>query len=53
MRLQLHIITVAVAASYLTLGVSNPRVASDLWAVYATVTLLLALANLSLERRPR
>lgn len=51
--LSTHVATVAVAASYLTLGVASPGRARELWALYAVVTFLLAITNLLLERSRR
>lgn len=51
--LQLHVATVAVTASYLTLGLANEHSAQDLWAVYATVVFVLAVVTLMTERRVR
>jgi hypothetical protein len=51
MRTHLHVITVAVAASYVTLGFSNPDSARSLWKLYAVVMLALAVTNLVLDRR--
>lgn len=51
--LSLHVLTVAVASSYLTLGIVTPHHARALWAPYALVTFVLAIANLLTERRHR
>jgi len=47
----MHTITVAIASSYLTLGIFAAQHARDLWAPYAVVVFCLAVANLTLERR--
>lgn len=52
LKLALHVLMVAIAASYLTLGWANPNRASELWAVYAAMTLALASVTLWLERKP-
>jgi hypothetical protein len=49
--LHVHVLTVAISASYLTLGVANPGSAADLWWAYALVTFALAIVNLITERR--
>lgn len=36
----------AVATSYVTLGIADPREAAKLWAPYAAVTFALSLVNL-------
>lgn len=49
--LRLHMLTVFVAGSYLTLGLFSPDQARDLWAIYAAVMFVLAVINLVWERR--
>lgn len=51
LQLTLHVVTIALAASYLTLGISQTGAAARLWWVYAIVTGILAVINLTLERR--
>jgi hypothetical protein len=50
-RVQINIALVAIAASYLTLGVANSDLASSLWWVYAIISGGLASANLFLAYR--
>src|SRR5262245_34736691 len=42
-----HVMTVMVAASYLTLGIFSPDDAAELWAPYAVVMFVLAILNLA------
>lgn len=51
MRVRINIALVAIAASYLTLGVGNADLASSLWWVYAIVSGTLASANLWLSHK--
>lgn len=46
-----HTIAVVLAASYLLLGVLSSAIARDLWAPYAVLTLVFAIANIVMERR--
>jgi hypothetical protein len=50
-RVRINIALVAIAASYLTLGVGNSDLASSLWWAYAIVSGGLASANLWLAHR--
>jgi len=50
-RVKINIVLVAIAASYLTLGVGNTSLAESLWWVYALVSGALASANLILAHR--
>jgi hypothetical protein len=50
-QLRINILLVAIAASYLTLGIANTAVASSLWWLYALVSGVLASANLILAHR--
>jgi hypothetical protein len=47
----LRLLIVALASSYVTLGVFAPRTAAALWAPYAIVMFVLAVGNLVVERR--
>lgn len=47
----LHVLTIVIATSYLTLGVAAPSKARSVWWAYAIITLALAVTNLVLERR--
>jgi len=51
--LGVQLLTVAVASSYLTLGIFAAEHARSLWAPYAVVTFVLAVTNLTMERRRR
>lgn len=51
--MRLPLLIVAVASSYLTLGVFAPCHARGLWAPYAIVMFTLATANLLIEVRLR
>lgn len=51
-RLRINIVLVAIAASYLTLGVANSELASSLWWVYGIASGALASLNLWLARCP-
>ena len=51
--LRVQLVTLAVAASYLTLGVFAPEKAEELWAWYAAATFLLAVTTLWCEWRLR
>lgn len=46
---RIHVVTIAVASSYLTLGVVAPSHARSLWAPYALVTFTLAVLALLME----
>lgn len=48
--IRLYLITIVVAASYLTLGVFDPGTAEDLWWQYGIVSLVLGILNLLAER---
>lgn len=48
--LAVHVATIVVASSYLTLGLFATDRARALWAPYALLTLILALAAFHLER---
>lgn len=50
-RVQINIVLVAIATSYLTLGAANTALASSLWWVYALISGGLASANLFLAHR--
>lgn len=47
------VVTVAVCASYLTMGITNAPLARSLWAPYAAVTFVLAVVALIADRRHR
>jgi hypothetical protein len=49
-RLRVQVVIVAVASSYLTLGAASSADARNLWAPYAAVMFVLAIANLVLDR---
>lgn len=44
--LHTHVITIAVAVSYLTLGLANTSQAKNLWWAYGTSIFVLAVFNL-------
>jgi len=48
-----HFLTVAVAVSYLTLGMVRPDIAESFWAPYAIATAILAAVNLHAFQRAR
>lgn len=48
---RLPLLIVAIASSYLTLGIFASETAGKLWAPYAIVMFVLALINLLPERR--
>ena len=50
-RVQINVFLVGIAASYLTLGVTNTAAAEKLWWVYALVSGVLAGANLVLAHQ--
>jgi hypothetical protein len=50
-RVKINIVLVAISASYLTMGVANPDLASSLWWVYALASGLLSSLNLWLAHR--
>jgi hypothetical protein len=50
-RLRINVLLVALATSYLTLGLANEGLASKLWWAYAIATGSLAGANLVLGGR--
>jgi len=51
MRVRINIALVAIAVSYLTLGVANSAWASSLWWIYAIASGSLASLNLWLAHR--
>jgi hypothetical protein len=51
--LVVHLATLIVASSYLTLGIFAPDRAGGLWAPYAVVTFILAALALYLEHERR
>jgi hypothetical protein len=53
LMLNLHVLTVAVTASYLTLIAFAQDDATDLLVPYAVVVFVLAVVNLATERRIR
>jgi hypothetical protein len=50
-RVRINILLVAIATSYLTLGVANAEWAASLWWIYAMISGTLASANLILAHR--
>lgn len=50
---RLHVVTLAVAVSYLTLGLFARHDAERFWWVYAILTFMLALTNIVHECRDR
>lgn len=48
--IRLHMLSVAIAASYVTLGIFSPHDARSLWAVYALTTLVLTTVTLTWRR---
>jgi hypothetical protein len=53
LRLALQIITVALASSYVTLGIFDADRARELWMPYGVVMLGLVVTDLVVDRRER
>jgi hypothetical protein len=51
MRIRVHMLTIIVCSSYLTLGIFDPSEAEQYWWEYALVTGLLALWGIHLDRK--
>lgn len=47
----MNVLIVALAASYVTLGILVPHYAAEVWKPYFLVVFCLAVTNLALERR--